>query len=79
MLRNRKITHLLRVKILCRKVKQGLYKTILRPIALHGCESCLISKNTQKTLRRLERKMNRRIWGKEMEAGYVRRTNWQPS
>lgn len=70
------LNSILREKNLSRKAKFRLYKTVLRPTALYGCETWVLNKKNQERLLRWERRIIRRITGgKKTERGYERRSN----
>lgn len=57
------IDGLLRSKLLNRKCKVRLYKTLIRPVICYGCEAWTLSQRNQELLNRFERKVLRRIYG----------------
>lgn len=63
------LNKLLSSKILSKKTKIRIYKTILQPILLYGCEVWSISKATEKKLITFENKVLRKIFGPLYEAG----------
>lgn len=67
---------LLQSKLLSKKLKTSLYKTIIRPIVTYGCEVWSLTTTDEKNLRIFERKIIRKIYGARLENGiYIRRTN----
>lgn len=66
------MNHLIRAKQLSRSTKIRIYKTILRPTALYGCETWVLNKNIQEILMRWERKMIRIVGGKKTGDGCTR-------
>uniref|UniRef100_A0A8D8T7U9 Craniofacial development protein 2 n=1 Tax=Cacopsylla melanoneura TaxID=428564 RepID=A0A8D8T7U9_9HEMI len=54
---------LLKNKLLTRKTKMTIYRTIIRPVITYGSESWTLTKEDQEKIRRFERKVIRRIYG----------------
>jgi hypothetical protein len=51
-------------KLVSKKSKIKLYKTIIRPIVVHGSESWVLTENFKQKLLVFERRILRRIFGK---------------
>jgi len=56
------LSHIFRSKIIHRKSKTRIYKTIIRPILCYGCKTWVMTKNSQNNLEVFERRILRRIW-----------------
>jgi len=71
------LVQLFRSKILSRKTKIRLYKTLLRPIVLYSCGSWASTKSDENKFMIFERKILRRIFGPKRndEGGYEIRSN----
>ena len=64
------------MKKISRSIKQRVYKTIIRPTVVYGCEAWVLNKKLEEKLLRRERKIFRRIYGgKKVGEGYERRVN----
>jgi hypothetical protein len=69
---------LFKSKLLSRKTKIRLYKTLVRPIVLYACGAWASTKTDEKKLMIFERKILRRIFGPKKNTEnneYERRTN----
>lgn len=65
---------ILRAKRTSKRVKMRLYRTVIRPAALYGCESWILTQSNERKLEIWERKVLRGILGgKKMEDGTWRR------
>ena len=53
----------LKSKLINIKTKTNLYKTLIRPVALYGCECWTLKKSEEKLLLTFERKILRKIFG----------------
>jgi len=63
-------------RIISRKTKTLLYKTLIRPVLTYGAEKWVLSKQDEYRLSIFERKILRRIYGPEIDKGEWRiRTN----
>jgi len=72
------MTPLFKSKLLSRKTKIRLYKTLVRPIVLYACGAWASTKTDEKKLMIFERKILRRIFGPKKNTEnneYERRTN----
>ncbi|CAG9833379.1 unnamed protein product [Diabrotica balteata] len=49
-------------KSLTRTSKIKIYKTVIRPVLMYGCETWTLTKETERKLRCFERKILRRIF-----------------
>ena len=54
---------LMKSKMLNRELKLKMYKTLIRPVVVYGCESWTLNSNDKHLLRIFERKILRRIYG----------------
>jgi hypothetical protein len=50
-------------RLLCRTVKVKIYKTIILPVVLYGCETWSLTLSEQHRLRVFENRVLRRIFG----------------
>jgi hypothetical protein len=57
------VQSLLSSSLLCRKVKVKIYKTIILPVALYGCETWSLTLRENHRLRVFENRVLRRIFG----------------
>ena len=70
------LKHLFKSSILSRATKLGLYKTIVRPIVMYGCETWSLTTKQEEDLNCFERKILRSICGPVQEPdGWRIRTN----
>jgi hypothetical protein len=53
--------------LLCRIVKVKIYKTIILPVVLFGCETCSLTLREEHRLRVFEKRVLRRIFGPERD------------
>ncbi|WP_346303773.1 reverse transcriptase family protein [Pantoea sp. Morm] len=69
------LNKLMRSRLLTRKTKIRIYKTLIRPVAVYACETWTLNKTTVQMLDRFERKILRRILGpvKENERWRLRK------
>lgn len=63
----------LRSKRLSRRTKLRIYKTLIRPVLMYGCESWIMKKSDEQLLLVFERKVLRTIFGAVRENGEWRR------
>ncbi len=63
----------LRSKLLSKKTKCQIYKTLIRPVLTYGCESWTLKKNDEQLLLIFERKVLRTIFGAVQEDEVWRR------
>lgn len=63
------LTPLLRCRDVSRNTKLTIYKTLIRPVLVYGCEAWTLAKNQAKNLDLFERKILRRIIGPVKEEG----------
>jgi hypothetical protein len=54
---------MLKNRYINRGAKMQIYKTLIRPVVTHGCESWTMKKDDENILQRFERKIIRRIYG----------------
>ena len=57
------MNYLLRAKQLSRTKKFRLYRTVIRPTALHGCETWVLNQTTEEIRKQWKRKLPRTILG----------------
>jgi hypothetical protein len=50
-------------RLLSKNVKVRIYKTIILPMVLYGCETCSLTVREEHKLRMFENRMLRRIFG----------------
>lgn len=68
----------LRSKLLSNKTKCQIYKTLIRPVLIYGCESWTLRKSDEQQLLVFERKILRTIFGGAREGeGWRRRYNFE--
>jgi hypothetical protein len=60
----------LRSKLLSRKVKCPIYKTLIRPVLTYGFETWAVGKHGENILRSLQGKVLGKIFGPVLENGY---------
>lgn len=53
----------LRSKRISRRAKIRIYKSIIRPVVMYGCETWTLTKDSERKLRVFERKVLRRVFG----------------
>jgi hypothetical protein len=61
------VQHLLSSRLLSIKVKIRIYKTIILPVALYGCETWFLILRNEHTLRVFESMVLRRIFGSRID------------
>jgi len=66
---------LIKSRLISRKTKLQIYKTLIRPIVTYGGETWTMTENDKSMLRRFERKIIRRIFGAIKENGEWRIRN----
>lgn len=70
------LNQVLRAKNISFNSKLRIYKSVIKPIALYGCETWVLNKCLQNTIETWERKLLRRIFGgRKTDQGWERRTN----
>jgi hypothetical protein len=57
------VQSLLSFRLLCRNVKVKIYKTIILPVVLYGCETWYVTLREEHRLRVFENRVLRRIFG----------------
>jgi hypothetical protein len=57
------VQNLLSSRLLSKNVKIRIYKTIILPVVLYGCETCSITLREEHRLRVFENRVLRRIFG----------------
>jgi hypothetical protein len=57
------LRNILRSKVLKKYTKCKIYKTLIRPVVLYGCESWTLTKKEEEKLNIFERKILRKIYG----------------
>lgn len=62
----------MRTRYISKQTKLLIYKTIIKPIVVYGCESWTMTEQQQQQLRRWERKILRKIYGPVKE-----QNNWR--
>jgi len=60
-------------KLLAKETKCSIYKTLIRPVLLYGCESWPLTKSDEQLLLRFELKVLRTIFGAKFDNGVFRR------
>ena len=60
---------MLKNKIISRRAKLQIYKTLIRPIVTYGAETWTITVAEENALRRLERKLLGKVYGQVMDNG----------
>ena len=60
---------MLKNKIISRRAKLQIYKTLIRPIVTYGAETWTLTVAEENALRRLERKLLGKVYGQEMDNG----------
>jgi hypothetical protein len=68
------VQSLLSFRLLSRNVKVKIYKTIILPVVLYGCETWSLILRENHTLRVYENKVLRRIFGRENGGGCTLRS-----
>ena len=69
-----RITGLLSSKLLSKNIKLKIYKTVILPVILYGCETWTLTLREEKSLQVFENKVLRKIFGpKRDETGEWRR------
>jgi hypothetical protein len=53
---------ILQSKLMSRKIKMKLYKTLIRPVVVYGCECWILTESIKQKLLVFERKILRRIF-----------------
>jgi hypothetical protein len=61
------VQSLLSCRLLSRYVNAKIYKTIILPVALYGCETCPVTLREKNRLRVFENRVLRRIFGPKMD------------
>lgn len=70
------LENMIKSKLISRKTKIRLYKTIIQPTLLYGSETWVLNKKNKSKLERWERKILRKIYGGIQDEGqWRRRTN----
>lgn len=68
--------HLLKSRVLSRRCKKIIYRTIIRPVVTYGCETWVMTRRSEELLNRWERKILRKVYGPVRDQGEWRiRTN----
>ena len=57
------VQNLLSSRLLSKNLKITIYGTIILPVVLYGCETCLLTLRKERKLRVFEKKLLRRIFG----------------
>jgi hypothetical protein len=61
------VQNLLSSRLLSKNVKVRIYKTIILPVVLYGCETCSLTVREERKLRVFENRVLRRIFGPKMD------------
>jgi hypothetical protein len=70
------LLHILKSKSISRKVKERIYRTIIRPVVIYGSEAWKLNLKEKQSLEIFERKVLRKIYGgKKIGQIWERRTN----
>jgi hypothetical protein len=70
------LLHILKSKRISRKVKERIYRTIIRPVVIYGSEAWKLNLKEKQSLEIFERKVLRKIYGgKKIGQIWERRTN----
>ena len=59
--------NLLSPSLLSKNIKINIYKTIISPVVLHGCETWLLTLRDEHRLRVYENRVLRRIFGRKID------------
>jgi hypothetical protein len=63
---------MLKSKIISRRSKLQIYKTLIRPVVTYGAETWTLTTAEQNALRRFERRVLRKIYGPVVDKGVWR-------
>jgi len=63
---------MLKSKIISRRSKLQIYKTLIRPVVTYGAETWTLTAAEENALRRFERKIRRKIYGSVVDEGVWR-------
>ena len=61
--------HMLKSKIIYRRSKLPIYKTLIRPVVTYGAETWTLTAAEENALRRFEREILRKIYGPVVDKG----------
>jgi len=57
------VQNLLSSRLLSKNLKIKIYRTVILPVVLHGCETWLLTLREERTLRMFEKRVLRKIFG----------------
>jgi hypothetical protein len=71
------LTKLMKSRGISKSTKLKIYRTIIRPVVMYGCEGWTMSEHMEEALRVWERKILRRVCGPKTDGEFVQTRNYK--